>query len=126
MSFLSWLRNRTSIQSPRRRTQHRDAAPRFRPRLEALEDRALPSTYYAATASDLIADINAANTAGGANTIVLTAPATSPYVLTAANNTADGATGLPVISGGGRKVAADNLTIIGNGNIIERGSGAPA
>ena len=45
--------------------------------------RTLPSTYYAATAADLIADIKAANTAGGANTIVLTAPTTNPYVLTA-------------------------------------------
>jgi hypothetical protein len=128
MSFFSWLRNRTSIRSPRGRAQHRPAAHRFRPHLEALEDRALPSTYYAATASDLIADINAANTAGGANTIVLTAPTTSPYVLTAVNNTTDGATGLPVISGGSKKVAADNLTIVGNGDTIERStaSGTPA
>jgi len=86
----------------------------------------LPSTYYAASASDLIADINAANRAGGANTIVLTAPTTSPYVLTAVNNTTDGVTGLPVISSGGRK--AENLTIIGNGDTIERStaSGTPA
>jgi hypothetical protein len=103
-----------------------------------LEGRALPSTWYAATGSDLIADIKAANTAGGANTIVLTAPTTSPYVLTAVNNTTDGATGLPVISGGGTisgkgkkgtvTVAADNLTIVGNGDAIERGtaSGTPA
>ena len=68
----------------------------------------------AATVSDLIADINAANTAGGANTITLTAPTTSPYVLTAVNNTTDGATGLPVIA------ANDNLTIVGNGDTIER------
>src|SRR5262249_6253193 len=70
----SWLRNRTSIRSSRGRAQHRPAAPRSRPRLEALEDRTLPSTYYAATAGDLIADSKAANKGGGANTIVLTAP----------------------------------------------------
>jgi hypothetical protein len=134
MAFFSWLRNRTSLRSPRGRAQRRPAARHFRPRLEALEDRTLPSTYYAATASQLIADISAANKAGGPNTIVLTAPTTSPYLLTAVNNTTDGATGLPVISGGGvisgkgKKgtvtVAADNLTIIGNGDTIERSTAA--
>jgi hypothetical protein len=94
--------------------------------MEALEDRALLSTYNAATASDLIADINAANASGSANTIVLTAPTTSPYVLTAVDNTTDGATGLPVISGGSKKVPADNLTIIGNGDTIERSTGTPS
>src|SRR5262245_34285433 len=44
MSLFSWLRNRTSIRSPRGRGQHRPAAPRFRPQLEALEDRCVPST----------------------------------------------------------------------------------
>ena len=128
MSFFFLLRNRTWIRSLRGRAQHRPAASRFRPRLEALEDRTLPSTFYAATASDLIAAVNAANTAGGANTIVLTAPTTSPYVLTAVNNTTDGANGLPVIFGGTRKIAADNLTIEANGDTIERSavSGTPA
>ena len=51
------------------------------------------ASYTAASVSALIADINAANTAGGANTITLTAPTTSPYVLTAVNNSTDGATG---------------------------------
>jgi hypothetical protein len=90
--------------------------------LEALEDRTLPATYYAATASDLIADIKAANQHAGSNTIVLTAPTTSPYILTAVNNTTDGPTGLPVIKKG------DNLTIVGNGDTIERStaSGTPA
>jgi hypothetical protein len=51
-------------------------AHRRRPRLslERLEDRALPSNYTAGSVADLIADINAANTAGGSNTITLTAP----------------------------------------------------
>ena len=51
--------------------------------LERLEDRTLLTSYTAATVSDLIADINAANKAGGTNTIALTAPTSSPYVLTA-------------------------------------------
>src|SRR5437762_3030951 len=44
MSFFSWLRNRISNRAPRGRAQRRAAAPRFRPQLEALEDRCLPST----------------------------------------------------------------------------------
>jgi predicted outer membrane repeat protein len=119
MSFISWLRNRSSIRSPRWDGFHiRPTAARFRPRLEALEDRTLPTTYYAATTAQLIADITAADTSGKANTIVLTAPTTSPYVLTAANNTADGGTGLPQIT----KKA--NLTIVGNGDTIERSTAA--
>jgi hypothetical protein len=84
-----------------------------RPRLtlECLEERALPSSYTAGSVSDLIADINAANKASGSNTITLTAPTTSPYVLTAVDNSTDGANGLPVIK-------QDNLTIIGNGDTI--------
>ena len=76
------------------------------------------SSYTAATVSALIADITAANAAGGANTITLTAPTTSPYVLTAVNNTTYGATGLPIIA------ANDNLTIVGNGDTIERSTAA--
>jgi hypothetical protein len=96
--------------------------PTVRLNLEPLEDRMLPSSYTAATVSDLIADINAANKAGGTNTITLTAPTTSPYVLTAVNNSTDGANGLPVI------LNKDTLTIIGNGDTIERSaaSGTPA
>ena len=87
--------------------------------LEQLEERALPSAYTANVAADLINDINAANAAGGANTITLAAPTTAPYVLTAVNNTTTasvnyGNTGLPVIA------ANDNLTILGNGDTIER------
>jgi len=85
-----------------------------------LEDRALLTAYTAATAADLIADINAANKHGGANTITLAAPTASPYVLTAVNNATDGANGLPVI--GGNKT--DNLTIFGNADTIERSTAA--
>ena len=78
------------------------------------------STFYAATPSDLIADINAANTAGGANTIVLTAPTSSPYVLTATNNgNLFDNTGnvLPVIAAG------DNLTILTSNGAANPGYG---
>jgi hypothetical protein len=78
------------------------------------------SAYTAATAADLIADINAANKAGGVSTITLTAPTTSPYVLTAVNNNTNGANGLPVI--GTNK--AVNLTLIGNDDTIERSAAA--
>jgi hypothetical protein len=80
--------------------------------LEQLEDRTVLSSFTAASVSDLIADINAANAAGGANSITLVAGTT--FNLTAVNNTTDGATGLPVIASG------DNLTIVGNGDTIER------
>jgi hypothetical protein len=82
----------------------------------------MPSTFSAATVSDLIAEINAANKSGGSNTIVLTAPTSSPYVLTAVDNTTNGATGLPVVKPG------NSLTIVGNGDTIERStaSGTPS
>jgi hypothetical protein len=44
MAILTWLRNRKSIRSPRDRAQPRPAAARFRPQLEGLEDRCVPST----------------------------------------------------------------------------------
>jgi hypothetical protein len=83
--------------------------------VEQLEDRMVPSNFTAATASDLIADINAANQQGGSNTITLVAPTSSPYVLSVADNYTSGWNGLPVIA------ANDNLTVIGNGDTIERG-----
>jgi len=121
MWLTSWLRTRTANRFRQGSAQHRPAAPRLRPRLEALEDRMLPSTYTAGSVKDLIADLNAANRTGGANTIIL-APNTT-FDLTAVNNTTNGANGLPVI--GGNKAS---LTIIGNGDTIERStaSGTPA
>ena len=126
MSLFSWLQTRTSNSPSPHRLPRRPATRRFCPRVEMLEGRALPTAFSAATAADLIADINAANLAGGVNTITLTAPATSPYVLTAVNNATDGPTGTPVISGGAKHLAADNLTIVGNGDTIERGTNAGA
>jgi hypothetical protein len=106
-----------SVHSRSRRPQPKRRGARLL--LEHLEDRNLPSVYNAANVAQLIADINAANKAGGSNTIILTAPASTPYALTAANNSTDGPTGLPVISGK-NKSHPDNLTIIGNGDTIER------
>jgi hypothetical protein len=90
------------------------AAPRrgLRLRLEQLEDRTMPSNFTAASVSDLIADINAANQNAESDTITLAAG--KVFTLTQVNNTTGGATGLPVIA------ATENLTIIGNGDIIER------
>jgi hypothetical protein len=114
------LANRTGSRS----TAARHASRRFRPRLETLEDRALLTAYTAATAADLVADINAANKAGGASTIALTAPTTSPYILSAVDNNTNGANGLPVIGTNN----AVNVTIIGNGDTVERNpaTGTPA
>ena len=89
----------------------------FRPQLEALEDRRLMATHTSVSVRDLIADINAVNTAGGAHTIVL-APGTT-FSLQTANNTNGGPNGLPVI--GATKAVA--LTIVGNGDTIERVGG---
>jgi hypothetical protein len=114
MWFQSLLSSWNSGDSRSRRPQLRRARRGTRLALEHLEDRCLPSSYSAANVSQLIADINAANGAGSANTITLTAPKTAPYVLTAVDNTTDGATGLPAIA------ANDNLTIVGNRDTVER------
>jgi fibronectin-binding autotransporter adhesin len=121
MWFHSLLASWKSARSRGRRPQPRPARRGSGLTLEHLEDRMLPSSYSAASVSALIADINAANAAGGANTIALAAKTTSPYVLTAVNNSAayGSLNGLPVIA------ANDNLTIVGNGDTIERSTAAP-
>jgi hypothetical protein len=100
--------------APARRQQARRQCG-VRVALEQLEDRTVPSNFTATTVSDLIADINRANTAGGSNTITLAAGNT--FTLTAISDSTDGYTGLPVIEAG------NNLTIVGNGDTIERASG---
>lgn len=122
MWFRAFL-TRSKSRLPRgHRSQRRPARRRPQLTLEQLESRTVLSAYTALDVPTLIADINAANAAGGANTITLAAPTTSPYVLTAVDNTTDGATGLPVIAAG------DSLTIVGNGDTIERSAavGTPA
>jgi hypothetical protein len=117
MLLTLWLGQ--SAAAPRKTSLRRRQARR-RPLLEVLEDRALPSSYTAGTVADLTADINAANTGGGSNTITLVAGTT--FTLTAVDNTTDGATGLPVIA------ANDTLSIAGNGDTIQRSTanGTPA
>ena len=112
----------SSLFSPRAPRQRKGRnRPRQSPRVgrggkrltfEQLEGRALLASWIAASVADLIADINAANLAGGSNTIELVAGKT--FTLTAVDNTTNGANGLPVI------VAGDNLTIVGNGDTIQR------
>jgi hypothetical protein len=109
MSLLSWLRNSKSSRSSK--------AHNCRLQVEALEDRMVLSTFYAATASDLIADIKTANLQGGTNKIVLTAPTTSPYVMSVVDNTTNGPNALPVIASG------DNLTILTNNGSASPGFG---
>src|SRR5262249_22549128 len=84
---LRWLTMTPQVRRP--------ATPRrgLRLRLEPLEDRTVPTTLTAGTVTELVADINAANLAGGSNTITLLAGRT--FTLTTADNTTDGATGLP-------------------------------
>jgi hypothetical protein len=94
------------------------ARPTLRPPLEMLEGRIVLSSYVAANAAELIAAIDASNLAGGANTITLTADRSSPYTLTAVQNTVGGANGLPVVFTG------NNLTIVGDGDTIQRGTAA--
>ena len=65
MGFSSWLRNGASARAPRLRVPRRPTPPPFRPRLEALEDRTVPSTLTVTNnlddgAGSLRADVKAA------------------------------------------------------------------
>jgi len=136
MLFTSSLKDRKrSKPAARGRTQTSARQPAgFGPGLEALEERRLMSSaglhghgggsggggsggsFYApaSTVDQLIADINYANNAGGTITITL-APNTT-FDLIKANNTTNGANGLPVIGG----TSAVNLHILANGDTIGR------
>jgi hypothetical protein len=107
---LQEILGRRSAQAPFSRRRSR------RPRLEPLEKRRLLADYTAATPAELIAAINAANATAEADTITLAAGTT--FTLTAAfDRPSDGNfTGLPRITPG------EDLTIIGNGATIERGT----
>jgi hypothetical protein len=119
MLIPSWISWRIAKQRKRAALRGRSAKahPRgTRLRFEQLEGRAMLSNWTAASVSDLIADINAANNDGGSNTITL-APKTT-FTVSRVDNTSDAANGLPVIT--------SNLTIVGNGDTIQRKNGSPA
>lgn len=97
--------------SDRKRKGRRSTARGSRLRYEQLEDRRV-LTAGITTQAALIAAINAANTAGGSNTITL--GANIKLFENTADNTTNGPNGLPVIASG------DNLTIIGKGHTIQR------
>src|SRR5262249_47637231 len=107
-----WLRRPRPVRPPAARR------PGMRLCLEQLEDRTVPSNFTASTVSELIAEINAANLTGGTNSITLVAGRT--FTLTALPNSLPES--LLVIA------ANDNLTILGNGDTIERSKapGTPA
>src|SRR5262245_65953130 len=84
--------------------------------VEGLEQRWVPAGFAAATAAELIADINAANLTPEPDTIMLAAGTT--ITLTEVNNQVNGPTGLPQIAAG------EDLTIVGNGSVIERSTAA--
>jgi hypothetical protein len=147
MLLSSWLRNWNRVAGAARwRTQPsvRQRAS-FRPQLEALEHRTLPSGgglhgtprphgggsgggsggglpyATASTVTQLIADINYANKAGGAITINLEPNTT--FDLNQINNTSYSyynANALPIIGG----TKAVDLTILGNGDTIEWAGGS--
>ena len=67
MSLSTWLSGTFSHSQARRAKRHNPASRSKKARfsLEPLEARALLASYTAASVSDLIADITAANTNGG-------------------------------------------------------------
>jgi hypothetical protein len=80
--------------------------------IEPLESRRLLASFAASSVAELIGGINAANAAGGSNSITLTPGIT--FNLIAADNATHHPTGLPVVAAG------NDLTIAGNGDIIQR------
>src|SRR5215471_6041893 len=111
MLFSSWLRiGKRSARAAQISTPRRAG---FRPRFESLEDRSMMSGLpfpTAATTSQLAADISYADNTGGVFTINLQ-PGTT-FALSATTGA------LPVVGG----AKAVDLTILGNGDIID-GSG---
>ena len=119
MSFSSSLRMWKCIAFAARRRTPTSARQQvnYRLRLEALDERCLPSGLpypAAATVSQLVSDISYADNTGGKFTINLK-PSTT-FDLKSVNNTTNGANGLPVIGG----TRAVDLTITGSGDTIER------
>ncbi len=117
MSISSWFPWKLGRQHKgRSRPPHSPKVPRrTRLVLEQLEGRCVPTVYPVATVPELIAAIDTANSTPVADTIELAAGTT--FTLTEVNNTTDGSSGLPVIA-----AAGGSLTILGNGDTIERSS----
>jgi hypothetical protein len=139
MSFFSWLRNRTSNRTTPGRAQHRPAAPRFRPQLEALEGRDVPSTLTVTNGLDggtgsLRGEIDAAQ---NGDTIVFDPSLAGQYIyLTSGRSlliyqsllTIQGLPNNPVIDGdysrvfdvrAGASATLTNLTITGGTGIAD-------
>jgi hypothetical protein len=118
MSLLSWLRSRTSARSSRwDGFPVRPTASRFRPRLEALEDRWLPSTLTVLNnldsgAGSLRADIAAAQSG---DTIVF-APSLNGQTITLTSGTLSITKGMTIQGPG-----ANLLTISGNHHSLTSG-----
>src|SRR5438105_616173 len=125
MWFSSWIRKLGSVPGlpqarPGRRAPYQRAVARYRPRLEALEDRLVPSTINVTTTADgvpgsLRAAIIQANSSHGHDTIIVPA---GTYTLTLAGANEDYAAtgdldirGDMTISGAG----ADTTIIDGGG-----------
>ena len=108
--LISMLWHPSQHAARRRNANNRRGALAF----ERLEDRRVLSTVT--SQAGLIAAINAANAAGGSNTITLGKNITL-FETTADNNT-DGPNGLPAITSG------DNLTINAGGHTIQRSTTA--
>jgi hypothetical protein len=111
MSLFTWLRNPTANRACRGGAQYRVAA-RFRPQLEALEDRCLPSTLTVTSIKDngpgsLRAEIAAAKN----NDMIVFSPKLDGKTITLAGSELDITKNLTIQGPG-----ADQLTIIGGGN----------
>lgn len=110
--FWQKLRQRLLPQSATGCRTHPAPQRRARLMVEALEDRAVPASFTAATVAELIGAIDSANLSAEADTITLAPDKT--FTLKEVNT----GNGLPVIAASG-----DALTVIGNGDTIERSTG---
>jgi hypothetical protein len=108
MAIRSWIRR---LFDRKTRTIRKDTV-RFRPRLEALEDRTVPSgpPLIVNNPADLAIDLNSSNIIGGATTITLAQGFTFDF--TSPNGSTNGTDALPAITA--------DITILGNGDTIER------
>jgi hypothetical protein len=145
MAFLSWLRNLTSIRSARYRAPHRSAPSRFRPQLEVLEGRDVPSTLTVTSSADsgpgsLRAEIAAANSgdtiafAAGVGEITLTSGELAinknltiqgpEYISGGDSFTVDGVAGgsrVFEVDGAATKVTLNGLHIIDGAGVVAHG-----